>query len=244
MLLQLKEKAVTKHDPIQHQEGFYNIPYHWTYAKNQKLLYDLRTSLVLSLLGDISDQSLLDFGCGDGRFTHELVLANGEEVYGVDISERALRFAQCLVPAAHFIRIENALPFDNQQLDAIMALDVLEHIPDHNLDLWMKEFVRILKPKGKLIVSVPTTRIPVSKAHFRHYSLEMLKESFERYSFQECIFRFYFYKPFWLPNLLYKLYDFDGLWHLYRGLVKECDQNKGVYLIGVGHKPFSHETSL
>ena len=45
------------------------------------------------------------------------------------------------------------LGFDGASLDAVLSLDVLEHVPDHRLAL--REFARVLKPGGALVLTVP-----------------------------------------------------------------------------------------
>ena len=49
---------------------------------------------------------------------------------------------------------EGKLSVESQSVDTIFALDVLEHVDD--LPTLLLEFVRILKPGGRLIVSSPT----------------------------------------------------------------------------------------
>lgn len=51
------------------------------------------------------------------------------------------------------------LPFPSKSFDCVTALDLLEHIPDH--ERAARELTRVLKPGGMLLVSTPTE-------HFRH----------------------------------------------------------------------------
>ncbi len=45
------------------------------------------------------------------------------------------------------------LPFANGSFDAVLSLDVLEHVPDYQAAL--REFARVLRPGGELVLSVP-----------------------------------------------------------------------------------------
>jgi SAM-dependent methyltransferase len=53
------------------------------------------------------------------------------------------------------IRFEDvtALGFDDASVDTIISFDVLEHVPDYRASL--REFARVLKPGGTLVVTVP-----------------------------------------------------------------------------------------
>src|SRR4051794_8519981 len=86
------------------QERQYSSAYHWSYSRNNRLEYALRTRVVLDLLA--LEQSpgarLLDVGCGDARFVAEA--ARHAEVWGTDPSARALRHARRLVGTARFVR--------------------------------------------------------------------------------------------------------------------------------------------
>lgn len=50
------------------------------------------------------------------------------------------------------------LTFKDRSLDAILSLDVLEHVPDYHQAL--REFVRVLKPGGTLVATFPFTDGP------------------------------------------------------------------------------------
>ncbi len=55
------------------------------------------------------------------------------------------------------------IPVDNNSFDTIMCIEVLEHIPEPSKAI--KEFARILKPGGKLIITAPFC----SLTHFAPY---------------------------------------------------------------------------
>ncbi|MFA5589707.1 MAG: methyltransferase domain-containing protein [Lysobacteraceae bacterium] len=46
-----------------------------------------------------------------------------------------------------------ALSFDSGSQDGVLTMDVLEHVPNHNAAL--REFHRVLKPGGRLVITVP-----------------------------------------------------------------------------------------
>jgi arsenite methyltransferase len=106
-------------------------------------------------LGEIA----LDVGCGPGTFTASLARAAGPGglALGVDISEpmlaRAVRAAAG--PQVGFLRADaQRLPFRDETVDAVLAIAVLQLIPDPVVAL--AEIARVLRPGGQLAAVVPT----------------------------------------------------------------------------------------
>ena len=71
-----------------------------------------------------------------------------------------------------------ALPFRDGSFDTLLALEVLEHVPEP--DVLMREFVRVLSPGGKLLVSVPFAaplhQLPYDYHRFTAIGLRALME--------------------------------------------------------------------
>ncbi|MFV2172857.1 class I SAM-dependent methyltransferase [Actinomadura sp. LOL_016] len=109
---------------------------------------------------------ILDMGCGAGRHAFELyrrgahVVAfdqDADELAGVEKMFGAMRLAG-EVPAdaaAETVRGDALeLPFPDDHFDAIVASEVLEHIPDDMRA--MRELMRVLRPGGRLAATVPS----------------------------------------------------------------------------------------
>ncbi len=72
--------------------------------------------------------AVLELGCAFGRFL--ATLDRSWERYGLDVSQYALEQARQSVPGATFQAASGSeIPFE-RLFDAIMAFDVIEHIPD------------------------------------------------------------------------------------------------------------------
>lgn len=97
-----------------------------------------------------SDRNILDVGSGAGNMAHHL--AHYGRVIGLDYNSRPLAVAaqRGLEAVQGF---GDQLPFASDSFDLVALLDTVEHVPDE-LGM-MSECGRVLKPGGKLIVTVP-----------------------------------------------------------------------------------------
>jgi methionine biosynthesis protein MetW len=98
----------------------------------------------------------LDVGCGDGDIT-EIALSRYEQVYGCDLSERALREAVTRGVRSVCADLNSAaLPYKDESFDCVTCIEVLEHVIDP-LTLLL-ELRRILRSHGLLIITTPNIR--------------------------------------------------------------------------------------
>lgn len=119
----------------------------------------------LKHLGLKPGDRVLDLGCGEGRHVHGLYMLGGLEITGVDLDESSLEKAKEGLayitdpdaPKGGSVTFETgdatALRFDDDTFDAIICSEVLEHLPDY--DAALIEMRRVLKPSGKLCITVP-----------------------------------------------------------------------------------------
>ncbi len=108
-------------------------------------------------------QICLDVGCGEGRHALAAYLLDGVVSIGVDLSERNLATARGRIVdmQPHAPRgvvgfaagDATALPMADDTIDVVIASEILEHIPNYLCVL--EEAMRVLRPGGRLCVSVP-----------------------------------------------------------------------------------------
>jgi SAM-dependent methyltransferase len=109
-------------------------------------------------LGDVTDQRVVDFGCGSGANT--ALLANrGALVYGLDISRDLLRIAQrrlaisgCAAGVALVAASAHDLPFPDESIDVMFGMAILHHV---DLLQVSREVRRVLRPGGRGIFQEP-----------------------------------------------------------------------------------------
>jgi SAM-dependent methyltransferase len=103
-------------------------------------------------------ERVLDYGCGTGALLYSLSKYCGE-VYGLDAEIRPAELMKKTFNLKKVSLIKQSalkLPFKNESLDAIFAADVLEHFSEENVERIHKEFSRVLKKNGLLVISGPT----------------------------------------------------------------------------------------
>ncbi len=102
---------------------------------------------------------LLDYGCGNGAQTM-LFAQVFDHITGVDVNDSFLAEFQREIALRNLGQLVDAQPLDNGLIpladgavDCLMSFTVLEHVDDEMAVL--KEMHRVLKPGGKLILTVP-----------------------------------------------------------------------------------------
>lgn len=108
---------------------------------------------------------VIDIGCRKGEVTWYLRQATDGRVVGVDLSERALAEARefCVTerPIAWVHGDAEQLPFDENSFDVAVLCELLEHVID--LHAVVREAERVVKPGGRVVVSVPCQAIKLSQ---------------------------------------------------------------------------------
>ncbi len=134
--MSLRDKFYNIYDKIAGKNPNCNIlHYCWLGAKD--LNRDLREVLP-SLKG-----KLLDVGCGDKPYKY--LLTNVDEHLGLDVyKDKHIDIV---------VERDKEWPIKDNEFDSIISTQALEHVD--NLDLFLKEIFRILKPNGKVVITLP-----------------------------------------------------------------------------------------
>jgi SAM-dependent methyltransferase len=120
-------------------------------------------SLTAALLGERLTRPgsrLLDAGCGTGGFLRWAVdRGSFSHAVGVDIAASPLELARQRVPEAelHAAPLDE-LPFEDASFDLVTCNDVLQHVPESELEESLSELRRVTAPDGALLVRTNGSR--------------------------------------------------------------------------------------
>lgn len=148
---------------------------HWWFASRMERIRELVRSRLPR-----AGARILDLGCGSGR-TARTFEAFGS-VVGSDLSWQPL-VADAKGGRSRLASRAERLPFKSGSFDVVTALDLVEHLRDDQPAL--REMLRILRPGGVLIVTVPAMPLlygPHDRVlgHWRRYSSAELRRSVRR----------------------------------------------------------------
>ncbi len=119
------------------------------FERAYRLIKSIAIKKKISLINKHANKgNLLDIGAGTGSFVHA-AKKDGWQTIGLEPSEKAKQFAS--LKGLKFIDNLNDIPTKSQ--DIITMWHVLEHVP--NLDEYLFELKRIIKPSGTIFIAVP-----------------------------------------------------------------------------------------
>ena len=107
-----------------------------------------------------TDTNLLDIGAGHGAFTKALH-DKGFKVQACDLDPSIFYFDQIQCTQAD---ITKTLPYEDNSVDIAIAIEVSEHILDH--EQFFAEVNRVLKPGGSFFLSTPNILSLKSRIRF------------------------------------------------------------------------------
>lgn len=139
---------------------------------------------------------VIDAACGLGYGSAQLAQGTAAgRVIGVDDSEYAVEYARANygLEAVEFHRTDAAnLRFlENSSVDVVVSMETLEHLP--NPSAFLAEVRRVLRPSGRLLVSVPNEWVDAAGKdpnpfHLHVYNWRALRRDVEQHFIFEQLF--------------------------------------------------------
>lgn len=108
-----------------------------------------QVAIIRALIPQHDGRHVLDLGAGTGRITR-LLLADGFQAIGVDMSVGMLRQARASSPEGQFIRGDaGRLPVADASVGGVVSVNVFSHAPNYRSII--EEAARVLEPGGFLM---------------------------------------------------------------------------------------------
>ena len=190
---------------------FENEDSHWWY---QSLHNCILSSLRKFMDGGKSMHQILDAGCGAGGVLNAIAVRYpNHNLFGIDLSENALRLCKVRkLDRLYQGTIEN-LPFENETFDIVISIDVLYHKNVIDDDRAIREFYRILKKGGHLIAQVPAFNF-LTSGHdavvhtVRRYTKSHFQVKLENSGFivDYCTYRYFFLFPILIFRKIFSIF--------------------------------------
>ncbi|MHA1567258.1 MAG: class I SAM-dependent methyltransferase, partial [Alphaproteobacteria bacterium] len=185
-------------------------------------------------------KTVLDAGCGSGKFSAAIARFGADRVIGMDIGQKGLDFArsqQAKVPYGDRLDYRYGslldIPLDDASVDVVWSNGVIHHTLGY--DKCVAEFARVLKPGGQLYLYVngrfglfelllDTLRLAnedVPKPLFQHFLTLLGINSGRLYWIMDCLYAPYEWRSRADLETLLKQQGFTDLFQMTRGVASD-----------------------
>jgi len=106
---------------------------------------------IVKALPDLSGKTVIDVGCGEGRFSKFLIEEKRARPFAIDLSRVSVSKAKAKGVNASVGNVLS-LPFKDNFSDLTLCIGVLHHSPSASKGF--KELVRVTKKGGKIIIAI------------------------------------------------------------------------------------------
>ncbi|TZF86199.1 class I SAM-dependent methyltransferase (plasmid) [Pedobacter sp. BS3] len=126
-------------------------------------------------------KTILDIACGEGYGSH-LLSNTAAYVYGIDIDKPTIDKATIKYRKENLSFKQGTtsdIPLDDNSVDIIVSFETIEHHDEHQL--MMREFKRVLRKDGLVIISTPDKLNYSDKRNYKNefHIKELYKDEFE-----------------------------------------------------------------
>jgi 2-polyprenyl-3-methyl-5-hydroxy-6-metoxy-1,4-benzoquinol methylase len=103
--------------------------------------------------------SILDMGCGPGTFLGHFSSGYGRAL-GIDLAQPQIEYASRKYTSERirFEAVDVAAFTQENEFDAVVSIEVIEHLPIEETRPFLRSIFRLLKPGGTLVLTTPNYR--------------------------------------------------------------------------------------
>ena len=229
------------------------------YVNNKNINYIFLFEYISKLLLKKNKIKILEIGTGGGANLQAIYykFGNSVELYGTDISNTALSYANSLKIGKFFLAESNVIPI-LESFDLILIIDVLEHLETMNvIKKTLQNASSYLKSNGHIYVSVPIelnkftltwffSKLPYFKnltkmfyGHLNQFSIKDLLEliDFKEFKLKNVFYSVHFFHQlsslffFFLPKILLQLFLGEKIATNLRDSSEIINKKKNSFLI-------------
>lgn len=161
-----------------------HVETHWWHVGRRRIVTRLLQAIGNGNRTGMNRPVLLEVGCGVGGLWREL--AHLAWPIGLDRSAQAIRCAKRRGYSSLIEADVVNLPVRSESVDGLLALDVLEHVPEDRCVL--KEYFRCVRPGGWMVLTVPAhpwiwSNLDERAGHLRRYRFWDLSDKIQSAGF-------------------------------------------------------------
>ena len=103
--------------------------------------------------------SILDFGCGCGRFAR-MFKGHAGYIAGCDIDRRHIEWCSSALQhmSTKLSYVKPPIPFADNEFEAVISISIFTHLNESSQDQFLQELARVTRPDGLLFLTVHGSR--------------------------------------------------------------------------------------
>lgn len=136
---------------IQYRQHTYQSPF-WP----KRWIHRWRFRDATKLIALAEDDTVLDFGCGDGHFLKLLAeILPSNHLYGYEPGRRNFQQASNNLNSSGVLVVQQLDSLTKRKFTKIYCLETCEHLPDAQLEVLLENIETMLADKGNVLIGVP-----------------------------------------------------------------------------------------
>ena len=158
---------------IEDKRAFLKEFYDWVYSEETYAPTNSKTVWSQTLNGVMPEFDRgLEFGCGTGRGV-AIAREMEKEVFGIDIADVSHLWFRYGVDEYCQVGDCLNLPYADEEFDFILCTEVMEHIPEEDVDQVLREIYRVASHRVSFTIALEEEEIPIMGHICSHITLKL-----------------------------------------------------------------------